>query len=68
MKQSDLKQLIKAQEGFNDAMVDYFKALKEIAYIEPNKEQYNTLTRQIEKLTKTIERIKAEGGQDEKSV
>lgn len=60
MKYSDEKQILRAENDFKDAMSDYFSALEEIATIRPTAEQFNTLTRQVDKLTKTLRRIKDE--------
>lgn len=61
MKLSDYKQLQKAQEEFAIAMVDYFKLLNDVQNLTPNTDELNTLTRQIEKLNKTLQKIKERG-------
>ena len=58
MKASDAKQLRQAQNDFDLAMCEYYAALKDVAELSPNIDQLNALTRQIRKLTKTIERAK----------
>lgn len=65
MTHSDKKKVERAKEEFAQAMVNYFGALKRIKFIEPSVEQYNTLTRQIEKLTKTVERISDSNRKDD---
>lgn len=61
MKFSDERQKQKAQEQFSVAMVEYFKLLDDVAELNPNTEELNTLTRQVEKLNKTLQRIKERG-------
>ncbi len=58
MKLSDSKQLQRAQEDFAIVMVDYFKLLNDVQYLTPNTDELNTLTRQVEKLNKTLQKIK----------
>ena len=58
MKYSDEKQHKKAEEEFAIAMVDYFKLLNDVQYLTPNTDELNTLTRQVEKLNKTLQKIK----------
>lgn len=65
MKFSDEKQKQKAQEQFSVAMVEYFKLLDDVAELNPNTDELNTLTRQVEKLNKTLQRIKERGEANE---
>lgn len=61
MKYSDEKQRRKAEEEFAVAMVEYFKLLNDVAELHPNTDELNTLTRQVEKLNKTLKKIKERG-------
>lgn len=61
MKFSDKKQQQKAEEHFLAAMNNYFRLLRDVSTLETTTDELNTITRQIEKLNRTLQRIKERG-------